>query len=145
MGIYPKLICYLYLRSKSQYGFPIFSTVCQIWLHMRICPLMRLLSLPTFLTFTFGTLLGIEPRTLEFEVQVSTTLATEARLGCSLLPSICIIAYSQGFALASIARSSLPFCPSQKPHFGASYSPLPRSQSFPLVARRPVIVPYFFP
>ena len=110
MGIYPKLICYLYLRSKSQYGFPIFSTVCQIWLHMRICPLMRLLSLPTFLTFTFGTLLGIEPRTLEFEVQVSTTLATEARLVISLLPSLCIQLTLQGFALAFNIRSALAFC-----------------------------------
>ena len=89
--------------------------------------------------------LGFEPRTLGFEAQVATTLATEARLVYRSVTLFLCLFYSQGFALAFIARSLLAFCSTQKPHFGASTFLLPRALSFALVAREPKIFPYFSP
>ena len=89
--------------------------------------------------------LGFEPRTLGFEAQVATTLATEARLVHRSVTLFLCLLYSQGFALAYIARSLLAFCSTQKPHFGASTFLLPRALSFALVAREPKIFPYFSP
>ena len=58
----------------------------------------------------FSAVLGFEPMTLGFEAQVDTTLATEARLVSRVVTMFLLLMYSQGFALASIARSLLVFC-----------------------------------
>ena len=89
--------------------------------------------------------LGFEPRTLEFEVQVLTTLATEARLVDRFATMFIYLLQPQGFALASIIRSTLAFCYCRKPHFGASSILLTSSPELCFVARRPEMLPLFSP
>ena len=89
--------------------------------------------------------LGFEPRTLEFEVQVLATLATEARLVDRFATLFLYLLYHQGFALACCIRSTLAFCWCRKPHFGASIILLTSSPELHLVARRPVMLPLFSP
>ena len=89
--------------------------------------------------------LGFEPRTLGFEAQVATTLATEARLVNRFDTLYSFLFYPQGFALAFYTRSPLAFCWYRKPHFGASAVSFTSSPELHLVARRPAMLPPFSP